>query len=190
MVTSLLACLQQVGSLPAADHDRLLQAWQPRSVAAGESLLVAGTVCQEWYFVEQGILRLCTEPLRGPTVTHFFVPENQFCTVLASFESQLPADKSIQAVTAAQVLVLSKARLEALAQQLPYMTSLLARLIQQGLLAKLHLRQAYLGQDAATRYQTLLQRQPEVANRVPQHMLASYLQVTPQSLSRLRKARR
>jgi CRP-like cAMP-binding protein len=189
MVSSLLTCLQRVGSLPASDHDQLLQVWQPRSVAAGESLLVAGTVCHELYFVEQGILRLVAEPLRGPAITQFFVPENQFCTVLASFESQLPADKSIEAVTAARVLVLSKMRLELLQRQLPYFSSLLARLIQQGLLTKLHLRQAYLGQDAATRYQTLLQRQPEVAYRVPQHMLASYLQVTPQSLSRLRKMR-
>jgi CRP-like cAMP-binding protein len=190
MVTPLLARLQQVGSVPAADHDLLVQAWQPRSVAVGESLLVAGAVCQEWYFVEQGVLRLVTEPLRGPALTHFFVPEHQFCTVLASFESQLPADKSIQAVTAARVLVLSKARLAVLEQQLPYFANLLARLIQQGLLAKLHLRQAYLGQDAAARYQTLLRHQPDVAYRVPQHMLASYLQITPQSLSRLRKTQR
>jgi len=174
----------------AADHNVLLQAWQPRSVAVRKSLLVAGAVCQEWYFVEQGVLRLVTEPLRGPAVTHFFVPENQFCTVLASFESQLPADKSIEAVTAARVFVLSKAQLAVLEQQLPYFTNLLARLIQQGPLTKLHLRQAYLGQDAAARYQTLLRHQPEVAYRVSQHMLASYLQVTPQSLSRLRKAQR
>lgn len=87
-------------------------------------------------------------------------------------------------------LVLSKARLAVLEQQVPYFATLLARLIQQGLLAKLHLRQAYLGQDAAARYQTLLRHQPEVAYRVPQHMLASYLQVTPQSLSRLRKTQR
>ena len=176
--------------MPAADHDLLLQAWQPRAVAARELLLVAGAVCQEWYFVEQGVLRLVSEPLRGPAVTHFFVPEHQFCTVLASFESQLPADKSIEAVTPARVLVISKARLAVLEQQLPYLATLLARLIQQGLLAKLHLRQAYLGQDAAARYQTLLRHQPEVAYRVPQHMLASYLQVTPQSLSRLRKTPR
>lgn len=76
-----------------------------------------------------------------------------------------------------------------LGQQLAYFPALLARLIQQGLLDKLHLRQAYLGQDAATRYETLLWQQPEIAHRVPQNMLASYLGITPQSLSRLRKAR-
>ncbi len=189
MSISLLTCLQRFGTIPAADHDLLLQSWHPRSVAADAYLQQAGTVCQELYFLEQGVLRLLTEPLRGPAITQFFVREGQFCTVLASFESQTPVDKSIQAVSDGQVLALSKTSLTILGQQLAYFPALLARLIQQGLLDKLHLRQAYLGQDAAARYETLLWQQPEIAHRVPQNMLASYLGITPQSLSRLRKAR-
>jgi len=62
------------------------------------------------------------------------------------------------------------------------------QLSQQQLLEKLQVHRAYLGLDAATRYQTFLARQPEIAGRVPQRLIASYLGITPQSLSRLRRA--
>jgi CRP-like cAMP-binding protein len=187
MSEALLAYFQQNTPISAADQQVLRQAWRPRTVGAGTCLLAAGAICHELYFVEQGVLRLFTEPLRGPEVTQFFIQEGQLCTVLASLQSGQPADKSIQAVTAAQLLVLDSAHLTQLTQQLPHFAALLAHLIQQGLLAKLHLRQAYLGQNAAGRYQTLLRLQPDLVQRVPQHLLASYLAITPQSLSRLRR---
>ena len=187
MFASLLAHLQEYGTVPAADHAALLAAWHPREAAEGEWLTAPQAVCEELFFVEGGVLRIVDSSPPGRGATHAFRSEGQLCTLLASFEQQVPSPLRIQAACPARVLAISHARLATLYQQLPYLPELLQRLIRHELLAKLTLQRAYLGQDAAARYHTLLAQQPEVARRVPQRMLASYLGITPQSLSRLRR---
>lgn len=188
MSAALLAALQPFGYLSVADQQHFAAAWQARSAVEGEVLSWAGPACLELFFIEQGVLRSVARPPQGKEVTHSFRREGQFCTVFTSFEAQIPTPLSIQAACPARVLAISRARLEALYQQLPPLRELFARLTQHQLAEKLDLHRAYLGQDAAARYETFLARQPEVAGRVPQQMVASYLGVTPQSLSRLRRS--
>lgn len=188
MLAALLTALQPFGAIPAADEGHLLAAWEARAVAEGEWLTAADAICQEVFFIEQGVLRVAARSPQGKEVTHSFRQPGQFCTLLASFEQQAPSPLRIQAACPARLLAIDKAGLAALGRQLPYLPGLLQQLIQHELLAKLHTQRAYAGLDAPARYQLLLQHLPEVAQRVPQHLLASYLGITPQSLSRLRKA--
>jgi hypothetical protein len=58
---------------------------------------------------------------------------------------------------------------------------------QQRLLEKIRLKNIYSGEDSAGRYRLFLREQPEIAGRVPLGHLASYLNITPQSLSRIRR---
>lgn len=187
MLASLLTYLHRFGPVPRADHERLLAAWEPRTVAAGEVLTKAGHVAQELFFIQQGVLRIVRQRTKGQEVTHCFLPEGQFGTLLPSFTQQVPAVGRIEAACAAQVLAIRKPQLEALCRQLPYLPGLLDRLTHQALLEKVLLRNAYLGQDARTCYQQFLQQPPDVARRVSLTAVASYLDITPQSLSRLRK---
>jgi len=188
MSVSLLACLQEFGAIPPADQTTLLAAWHRRTVAEGEWLTAPRAVCEELFFVEQGVLRLVDQSGPGQEVTHSFRCEGQLCTLLTSFEQQVPSHVRIQAACPVQVLAITHTQLATLNEQLPYLPGIMLRLIRHELTTKLTMQRAYLGQDATARYHTLLVRQPEVARRVPQHMLASYLGITPQSLSRLRRA--
>ena len=139
------------------------------------------------FFIVKGVLRIMAVNDAGKEVTHFFLKENQFCTILNSFNSQVPANESIQAACDAEVLVISRHRLDILYEQLPYLKSLITTVTQQTLLDKVHIRNGYLGQDSTTRYKTFVMRQPEIAMRVSLSDIASYLCITPQSLSRIRK---
>jgi len=67
------------------------------------------------------------------------------------------------------------------------MKELVSDITQRALLEKINLRNSFLGDDAATRYQKFLAQQPEVALRVSLGSIASYLGITQQSLSRIRK---
>ncbi|PJJ59925.1 Crp/Fnr family transcriptional regulator [Hymenobacter chitinivorans] len=190
MAAALLAYLQLFGPLPAPDQTLIAGAWTPRSLAEGETLFAAGAVCRELFFIDQGVLRIVVTQETGKEVTHFFLAENRFCTILRSFTHEVPAAESILAACPARVLVIGKPRLEALYQQLPYLRPRIDQIIQQGLLDKIQTRNAYLGQDSATRYQRFLQGQPDIARRVSLTDVASYLGITPQSLSRIRRGSR
>ena len=187
MLASLLPHLQRFGPVPLPDCARLLAAWQPRTVRADEFLASAGQIAQELFFVQRGVLRIVSQLPNGKEVTHGFFQESQFCALLHSFVHQVPAVASIQAGCAAQVLAIRKAGLDELCQQLPYLPGLLGQMTQQGLWEKVQLRNSYLGRDARACYQQFLRQQPDVARRVPLATIASYLGITPQSLSRLRK---
>jgi CRP-like cAMP-binding protein len=69
------------------------------------------------------------------------------------------------------------------------MNELIDRITYQRLLDKIQIRNAYLGQDSATRYKLFMEQEPDIALRVPLKDIASYLEITPQSLSRIRKQR-
>lgn len=188
MLLSLSAALQAVGPVPMADAQEFVAAWESRPVAEGEFLFRGGRICEEVFFVQEGVLRIVARSPQGKEITHSFRQAGHLCTLLASFEQQVPTPLRIQAACAARVLAIGKARLDQLCQQLPAVADRFRQLCQQQLLEKLQVHRAYLGLDAATRYQTFLACQPGIAGRVPQRLIASYLGITPQSLSRLRRA--
>jgi len=124
---------------------------------------------------------------KGQEVTHYFLSENQFCTILNSFNNGVRAEETIKAACDGEVLAISRGELLALYEKIPYLQALIDQITHQKLLDKIQTRNAYLGQDALTRYKLFMMRQADIALRVPLKDIASYLEITPQSLSRIRK---
>jgi CRP-like cAMP-binding protein len=139
------------------------------------------------FFVLNGVLRIMVTNEKGNEVTHYFLKEHQFCTILNSFNNHVTAHESICAACHVQVLSITKADLWTLYTRVPYLKAIIDTITNQTLLEKIQIRNAYLGQDSATRYQQFLRRQADIATRVPLSDVASYLGITPQSLSRIRK---
>lgn len=187
MVNQIIQYLQLFRNIPPADADIITNALQSRHVAEGTVLLEEGKTAKEIFFICKGILRIVTVNSKGVPVTYFFLKENRFCTILNSFNNEVPAAEGIQAACDAELLVITKKSLLHLYQQIPYLEKLLTGIMQQALLDKIQIRNAYLGEDAATRYQKFLMRQPDIALRVSLGDIASYLGITQQSLSRIRR---
>jgi CRP-like cAMP-binding protein len=187
MIASLITYLQLFKPITDAEQQLITAAFKPRVLKEDDTLLSSGTICKEMFFVCRGVLRIMVNTEDGRQVTHYFLRENQFCTILNSFNNEIIAEEGIQAACDAEVLAISKTRLFALYQQIPYLKELIDQITQQALLDKIRIRNAYLGQDATTQYKLFLIQQPDIATRVPVSDIASYLGITPQSLSRIRK---
>ncbi|MES2275143.1 MAG: Crp/Fnr family transcriptional regulator [Bacteroidota bacterium] len=186
MLTPLISYLQLFRPIPEADGQHIAAAFKHRVLKEGDTLFNGG-ICRERYFICRGILRIMVNTEDGRQVTHYFLKENQFCTILNSFNEQVPTGELIQAACDAEVLVTTRDRLLALYDQVPYLKALMDQIIQQALLDKIRIRNAYLGHDATAQYKLFLIQQPDIATRVPISDIASYLGITPQSLSRIRK---
>jgi CRP-like cAMP-binding protein len=186
----LIDFLQLSGNIPSADQELIHAAFPTKTFREGEYLSEPGKICRERFFICKGILRIVVNNGKGVPVTYYFLRENQFCTILQSFNSQEPADEGIQAACEAEVIVMPRNTLLDVYKQIPTLRERIDRITQQALLDKIRIRNAYLGQDAATRYHQFMQLQPEIALRVSLSDIASYLEITPQSLSRIRKTRR
>jgi CRP-like cAMP-binding protein len=174
-------------SIPQDDRKLIESALTYHTLSENEYLLKEGSFSNRLYFICQGIVRIVAQNEQGKEVTHFFLKENQLVTILESFTNDTPAKESIQAACEAEVIAIPKSSLLALYEKIPYLKELISYLTQQTLLTKIQTRNAYLGQDATARYQQFLLRQPEIAMRVSLQDIASYLGITQQSLSRIRK---
>ena len=185
-----LSYLQLFGNIPAEDAELILTRLEERTYKEGDRLFRSGHICREMFFIACGVLRIVTVNDSGNEVTYFFSKENQLCTLLNSFNKETIAEESIVAATDVTVSAISRTALLELYRQLPYLEDCIEAITRQRLLDKIETRNAYLGQDAAHRYRLFLIREPDIALRVSLSDIASYLGITPQSLSRIRRTTR
>ncbi|WP_264537497.1 Crp/Fnr family transcriptional regulator [Flavobacterium sp. N1736] len=185
----LLNYLELFQKIPAEDKKSIEQSLEYRTVKEGEVLLEEGKIANEIFFVCKGVLKIASITDKGNEVVHFFFGEDQFCTILKSFTENIHSTDRIQAACHAEVIVLQRNKLDSLYVDLPYFKKMLDTIFQQALLHKVELRNFYLGEDATSRYQKFIVRQSNIASRVSQTDIASYLGIAKQSLSRIKKIR-
>jgi CRP/FNR family transcriptional regulator, anaerobic regulatory protein len=187
MTRTLIDFLRLYRTITKKDQVLIEDAFACKSYKDGEFLTKPGRIVKQLFFICRGVLRIRKTNEAGRASIHFFLKENQFCTILDSFNKEVIAEESIEAAAAAEVLVISKIHLVELYRNLPWLKSLIDEINQQRLLEKIKTRNAYLGLDSAARYRLFLNNQADIALRVSQTDIASYLGITPQSLSRIRK---
>ena len=147
----------------------------------------AGKIPNQVGFVLEGILRVCYYDNKGEEVTKYFGDENHLIVDWHHFEAKIPASEYVQAVTECKLLVFSRKDWEELSNTIIGWEAIVNKIIQKALIEKLDRRSPLVSEDATTRYLTFLEKFPSIANRVPLSYIASYLGVTQQSLSRIRK---
>jgi len=186
---AVIGYLQQFSTVPIPEKDQelILPALEPRVFKEGEYLFREGRICTQLFFISHGILRILSTNDKGVERTHYFYKEGQFCTILKSFSERAVAEASIVAAVDVEVLVLTRQKLEGLYRSVPYLQDLIDRMFQRQLLEKVETRNMYLAMDAETQYKLFQERQPDIALRVSMKDIASYLGITPQSLSRIRR---
>lgn len=147
----------------------------------------AGKVAREVGFLLEGVLRVCYYNNKGEEITNYFIDENHFVVDLESFDNNIPSTGYVQAVTECRLVVFSSRDWEEIANTIVGWESILNKITKKALLQKIERRSPLVAEDATTRYLAFLEKYPRIANRVSLSSLASYLGVTPSSLSRIRK---
>lgn len=172
--------------LSQREWDMFAESFIYRSVPKKFRLVSVGDVSREAYFINKGAARLFFEK-EGEEVSANFMFENNFVASLESFLLQVSSRQAIDTLEDCELLVLSKQRLEELIRKQPQF-NLFSKAIAETAFIMLQRRaSSFILDSAEERYMNMLQQRPEILERVPQHMIASYLGVTPVSLSRIRK---
>jgi CRP-like cAMP-binding protein len=185
---ALIEYLSSFHQLTEEDGKDIISFFHPRCLAEGDFLFNGHKVCKELFFILSGVVRIISTNHKGEEVTYFFIGAGQICTILDSFLYETITDNAIQVSSDAEVLVINRNNFDALCKKLPFFSGIIDRINQNRLLEKVKLKNAYSGLDATERYRQFLKLQADVAYQVPLNHIATYLNVTPQSLSRIRKA--
>ncbi|WP_261990176.1 Crp/Fnr family transcriptional regulator [Hymenobacter sp. BT188] len=179
--------LQARVSLADNDFSVFQQYLRPLTLGKRQHLLQAGEPCTHLAFVVQGCLRSYSLNAQGQEHTLQFAPEDWWVSDMYSLLTQQPSTMNIDALEDSQVLLLAQADMETIYARFPIFERYFRLLMQSRFVALQERVNASLSQTASEKYQHFLRKYPGIAQRVPQHFIASYLGVTPESLSRLRR---
>jgi CRP-like cAMP-binding protein len=150
-------------------------------------LLREGDVCSQVFFVAKGLLRAYTIDSLGKEHIIQFGPEDAWVSDRNSFYFNLPAMFFIDAVEDSEVVFINKEFYEDSEKLIPGFTSFSIKILHNSIRFMQKRISLLLGATAEQRYLDFIELYPNVTLRVPQWMIASYLGITPESLSRVRK---
>ena len=181
-----LRYIAQAVSLGEDETEGLRERMSLRRIDAGEAWIREGERCNDIAFVASGVLRVYFLD-DGDDVTAYFATEGQTVSDYESFLTGAPAGMTTEAVEDAALVILGRDAVEWAYRTLSH-GERLGRVIAERLFLATHARLASFYLDSAEeRYTRLMAEHPGLLQRVPQHMIASYVGVRPQSLSRIRR---
>jgi CRP-like cAMP-binding protein len=149
-----------------------------------------GLTPNEVFFIQKGIVRVTVSDQEGTEHTIHFALENQFIADYSSFILRQPALYTLQALETTEAVVMPRSAVEwgyahlAEGEKLGRLIAEFYFLYQDNRIKNLYAR------SPKERYDSIAEVFPGIHNRAPQHMIASYLGITPVHLSRLKKADR
>ena len=187
MFEQLFHSINQKISLPAQELERIKPFFIPKKLRKRQYLLQEGDVCKYTTFVEKGALRSYSLHEKGNEHVIQFALEGWWVGDMYSFLTGEPSMYNIDALEEAELLLLTPAANEAMLAAVPAMEKYFRLLLQNNMIAMQRRLVASLSLSAEEKYTRLVNSYPDIIQRVPQHMIASYLGITPETLSRIRK---
>lgn len=149
----------------------------------GDYFIEEGKILKQVGFVLEGIFRIYYFNQKGEEITKIFIEENH---LLYNLKNN-PSKEYIQAITNCKLLVFSNRDWEEISDIIIEWKTIIQTITNRSLVQKLEKVSPLVSQDATTRYLEFIQKYPTLVNRIPLSYIASYLGITQQSLSRIRK---
>lgn len=165
----------------------VLSAFETTFIKKKKDLLVQGQVCEYQYFIVKGCLRSFFVDAKGIEHIYQIRMDNNWISDLESYFTQEPSKYYIEALEDSHLLRISKEKLEQLFRDIPPFERYARILYQKAYVNALKRLNGIMWEPATTRYREMLKEHPYMFQRIPLVYIASYLGITPESLSRIRK---
>jgi len=158
-----------------------------KKLRKNQYLLQEGDIWRFNAFVCQGCLRTYSVDDKGNEHIINFAQEGWWIGDRESLATGNPSKYNIDAVEESIVLLINKDNFTILMKNIPQFAELVIQIIERSFVASQERINANISGDAEKKYQYFMGKYPRLALRIPQHMIASYLGITPETLSRVRK---
>lgn len=168
------------------DWERIAPSWRERAFTKGAPICAVGQVEQRFYIVKSGVQRL-TFPHDGQDVCVGFAYDGSWSGEYASFVSRKPARFDVVAMTDSVLIGIEHDDLQRLYADVPMMERFGRLIMEELLLGRATREIEQMSLSAEERYDRLMARSPHLLQLVPQKDIASYLRMTPETFSRLRR---
>jgi CRP-like cAMP-binding protein len=179
--------LQKRISIPEGEYEKFLALWEAKTFKKNEFILKAGEVPGFSIFVLKGCLRQYIINEKGEETIVYFAEERHFIGDLPAIRNRTASIYNFQAIEDCELLTISADNWEKAFVEFPWWAE--AHIVGHQRWTELLQQQMaeYRTLTGEERYLKLLKAKPKLFQRVPQHYIASYLGISPETLSRIRK---
>lgn len=187
MKECLIKAVRSLVNLPPEEENKLLDIARLAAFRKGELFIREGQHSRQFGFVGNGLFRYYYVDDRGNEYTKGFFPEHTFLSSYSAMVENRGSFFNIEALEDAEIVIFDYSQWQKLYDGHPAWKDFLVASLQRAFLKKESREREFLLFDAETRYRSFLQEYPRLDQRIKQHMIASYLGITPVALSRIRK---
>lgn len=187
MVDDLIHTIKSITDLPEEEENKLVAISSEKFMAKGGLFIREGQIPNKFAFVTQGLFRYYYVDDKGNEFTKGFFSEKSFITAYSAMAKGIGSYYSIEALEDASIIVIDYTAWKILFNNHPCWSYFLLSLLEKGYIKKEKREREFLLLNAEERYKSFLQEYPGFDKRIKQHLIASYLGITPVALSRVRK---
>jgi len=183
----LLTEFKQVYKFSDKDCARLIPLYEPLEVKKNKHLFQSGQISKYVYFIEKGCMRQYYINSNGEERTIYFKVEGGWCSELVSFLDNTPTELNLQALEDCKLQIINQKNWIYAITQVPAMAMAFIRAQQDtNYMLKKRLAEA-TAETPEEKYLRFIKEEPLLLQRIPLYHIASYLAMTPETLSRIRK---
>jgi len=186
MKESLKQLINYITKFEKSELDTIAVCFQPQSVKRNTLLLHAGEVCREFYFVHKGCIRTYFLDRKGTEKTRLVMTDFSIGTALTSFISQKPSFEFVEALDDSEILAISHENFYRINQEIDHWKVFYQRILEMAYSFQNRKIEGLVTLTAKQRYDQLLKESPHLVQRLSNRVLASYLDIEPETLSRLK----
>jgi CRP-like cAMP-binding protein len=177
--------------MPLSEDERHLitERFVLHEVRKKQHILTEGIICRHYTFVSQGCFRMYGTDDKGYEHNIQFAAEDEWIADIGSFHTRTPSQLNIQAIDDSRILQVEQEDLYHLYIQIPKLDRIFKVIIENKYVELQNRVLQNFSSTAEIRYQSFLDQYPTLSHRLPNTQIASYLGITPEFLSKIRKNR-
>lgn len=173
-------------SLPDEQWTFVLRYFKPRITKRNEILMEKGKVCHDVYFVAKGCLRIFLVNDEGQESTRMLIFEGILGTAFPSFILRQPSEAAIQSIEASEILTISYDDFQNLLDTVPGWERMYRITLEKAYIYSIQRIESLISMDSRERYNILMEKNPKLIQRLPNKIVADYLGISQETLSRLK----
>jgi len=189
MHENLLAYINHYSKFPLTSEEEALivAAFQPKKLRKKQYFLQEGDVCKHTSFIVKGAMRQYSVDEKGVEhIVHLFI-ENYWASDRESTIMLTPSKYNIDAWEDTELLIITRAEMLDLMEKIPALIEMIRLMDERNAIANQRRLSSTISNSAEKRYEEFAENHPQFIQRFPQHIIASYLGITKETLSRIRK---
>ncbi len=178
--------ITRCGAISSTELEIIHSRLKPRTIRKKMLLLRQGEVCKFEAYIIKGCMKKYYIDQNGDEVILQFAVEDWWISDINSFSEQKPSNLFIEAMEDTELLLIDYESKEGLYREIPQLERVFRLMLQRAYAVLENRFYATVAHSAEERYLDFIKRYPSIPQRVPQQQIASYLGITPESLSRIK----